>query len=72
MATKAAIAIRCDALGGENGDRIGVELRGKVEARLRQLKGKSVKSANASASMPKKQQQKADYSVSYVFLLRSP
>ena len=60
VATKAAIAIRCDALGETEGGDIGVELRGKVEARLRQLEGKSVKASNASASKPKKQQQKAD------------
>lgn len=66
VATKAAIAIRCDALGETEDAELGIELRQKVENRLRQLEGKSVKSANASASKPKKQQQKAEYSV-YVF-----
>lgn len=63
VATKAALAIRCDALGDGESSEIGVELRAKVEARLRQLEGKAVKSANASASKPKKEQKKAEYGV---------
>lgn len=47
LATKCALAIRCDALG-EGQDTtadIGIELRAKVETRLRQLEGKSFKSS---------------------------
>ncbi|KAJ3368844.1 Nucleolar protein 58, partial [Kappamyces sp. JEL0680] len=61
VATKAALAIRCDALGEGDMPEVGIELRSKVEARLRQLEGKSVKSANSSVSKLKKESKKAEY-----------
>jgi len=40
LAAKAALAIRCDALGeGETSTAIGIEARAKVEARLKSLEG---------------------------------
>lgn len=59
VATKAALAIRIDALGeGEALDaetgapRVGVMLRGKVEDRLRQLEGKARGGAGAAIAGP--------------------
>lgn len=63
VATKAAIAIRCDALGESDSPEIGIELRGKVEARLRQLEGKSVKAANTSVTKNKKDHKKQEYAM---------
>ena len=64
VATKTALAVRCDALGeGENSD-VGMEQRSKVEARLLQLEGKVAKSANSSATKVKHQQQAVSLSVS--------
>ncbi|BFZ55016.1 Nucleolar protein 58 [Savitreella phatthalungensis] len=39
LATKAALGLRIDALGEEEGNELGFELRAKVEARLRALDG---------------------------------
>lgn len=39
LATKAALGLRIDALGEEEGHELGLELRAKVEARLRSLDG---------------------------------
>jgi nucleolar protein 58 len=61
VATKAALAIRYDALGEGESAEFGIEMREKVEARLRQLEGKSFKSANSSAAKTKKDHKKADY-----------
>ncbi|KAJ3079506.1 Ribosomal RNA processing protein 1 A [Quaeritorhiza haematococci] len=59
VATKAALGIRCDALGeGKETPEIGLEQRAKVEARLRQLEGKAVHKANASGSKGKPSQKK--------------
>ncbi|KAI8900519.1 hypothetical protein BC833DRAFT_523416 [Globomyces pollinis-pini] len=63
VATKAALAIRCDALGDSDTPEVGIELRTKVENRLRQLEGKAVRSVNASASKVKKDQKKVEYSM---------
>ena len=52
VATKAALAIRCDALGETENSEMGIQARAKVEARLRQLEGKPTKSI-ASASKHK-------------------
>ena len=41
LAAKAALAVRVDALGDDPDNSIGLESRAKVEARLRQLEGKS-------------------------------
>ena len=41
LAAKAALAVRVDALGDDPDTSIGLESRAKVEARLRQLEGKS-------------------------------
>ncbi|KAJ8330154.1 hypothetical protein BDV3_002635 [Batrachochytrium dendrobatidis] len=59
VATKAALAIRCDALGeGENSE-IGIVQRAKVEARLRQLEGKAVRVTNSAAVKAKTPQKPA-------------
>ncbi len=58
VATKAALAIRCDALGDDETPSVGVELRTKVENRLRQLEGKLVKTPK-----PSKEQKKVEYSM---------
>jgi nucleolar protein 58 len=48
VATKAALSIRCDALGDKDTPEIGIEQRAKVEARLRQLEGRAdIKSQSA-------------------------
>jgi nucleolar protein 58 len=60
LATKTAIAVRCDALG-EGADitaEVGVIQRSKVELRLRQLEGKPAKSLKV-----KPQHQKAEYNL---------
>ncbi|KAJ3309703.1 Nucleolar protein 58 [Boothiomyces sp. JEL0838] len=61
LATKAALAIRCDALGDAETPEVGVELRTKVENRLRQLEGKAVQKSNTSKS--KKEVSKVEYSI---------
>ncbi|KAH6562381.1 hypothetical protein BASA60_004171 [Batrachochytrium salamandrivorans] len=59
VATKAALAIRCDALGEGESSEVGIEQRAKVEARLAQLEGKAVRSTNASAGKGKLPQKPA-------------
>ena len=51
VATKASLAIRYDALGegGENAGEMGLEQRLKIENRLRELEGKSVRQANSNS-----------------------
>ncbi|KAJ3255858.1 Nucleolar protein 58 [Boothiomyces macroporosus] len=61
LATKAALAIRCDALGDAETPEVGVELRTKIENRLRQLEGKAVQKSNTSKS--KKEVSKVEYSM---------
>lgn len=58
LATKAALSIRCDALGDSETPEIGLEMRSKIESRLRELEGKSTHKANASASKNKAPQKK--------------
>lgn len=43
LAAKAALAIRYDALGEDTNAEMGVENRAKLEARLRQLEEKGVR-----------------------------
>ncbi|KAI8904029.1 hypothetical protein EDD86DRAFT_213754 [Gorgonomyces haynaldii] len=65
LATKASLAVRVDALG-EGTDvspELGMQQRAKVEARLAQLEGKQIKSANATPARGKKEQSKANYQV---------
>ncbi|KAJ3104988.1 Nucleolar protein 58 [Physocladia obscura] len=57
VATKCALSVRVDALGETEGPTVGIELRAKVEARLRQLEGKA-KTAAGSATKNKKEGQK--------------
>jgi nucleolar protein 58 len=59
VATKTALAVRCDALGegSENAD-LGLESRVKIENRLRQLEGKAVRNVNAAAGVGKPKQAK--------------
>ncbi|KAG0256314.1 Nucleolar protein 58 [Mortierella polycephala] len=47
VATKAALSIRVDALGETETAEIGIENRGKVEARLRMLEGRPAASSSA-------------------------
>jgi nucleolar protein 58 len=63
VATKAALAIRCDALGESDTPEIGIELRTKVEARLRQLEGKPVASTTPKI---KKEMKKTDYKMFFL------
>jgi nucleolar protein 58 len=53
LAAKAALSIRCDALGDEDTPHIGAETRAKIEQRVRQLEGKSVKETTGGAATPK-------------------
>uniref|UniRef100_A0A7N0RFP6 Nucleolar protein 58 n=1 Tax=Kalanchoe fedtschenkoi TaxID=63787 RepID=A0A7N0RFP6_KALFE len=54
LAAKAALAIRCDALGDNEDNSIGVESRLKLEARLRNLEGRELgKSAGSAKGKPK-------------------
>lgn len=52
LAAKCALAIRVDALGDSPDATIGVEARAKVEARLRQLEGKTLET-DAAPGKPK-------------------
>ncbi|TPX66171.1 hypothetical protein SpCBS45565_g04633 [Spizellomyces sp. 'palustris'] len=61
VATKAALSIRCDALGDTDTPNIGIEQRAKVEARLRQLEGKAVRAAIGSAVKGKPSQKKYEF-----------
>ncbi|KAI9332050.1 hypothetical protein BDR26DRAFT_909154 [Obelidium mucronatum] len=54
VATKCALSIRVDALGEHDGPTVGIEMRAKLEARLRQLEGKA-KGVVGSASKGKKE-----------------
>jgi len=58
LAAKCALAIRVDALGDTTDATVGLEAREKVEARLRQLEGRSLAS---DAAKPKGKQQPAAY-----------
>ncbi|MBA0687318.1 hypothetical protein Goari_014866 [Gossypium aridum] len=49
LAAKAALAIRCDALGDDQDNSMGLENRAKLEARLRALEGKELGRAAGSA-----------------------
>ncbi|KAK3246972.1 Nucleolar protein 58, variant 2 [Cymbomonas tetramitiformis] len=49
LASKCALSIRVDALGDETDATIGVEARAKVEARLRQLEGRSLATSSGKA-----------------------
>ena len=69
LATKTALAVRCDALGDgtDVSPEVGIAQRAKVEARLRQLEGKVVKSANATPAKGKSDS-KPNYTP-YTFLM---
>ncbi|KAH9716408.1 putative nucleolar protein 5-2 [Citrus sinensis] len=49
LAAKTALAIRCDALGDDQDNSMGLENRAKLEARLRNLEGKELSRAAGSA-----------------------
>ncbi|XWS58285.1 hypothetical protein CRYUN_Cryun08bG0020700 [Craigia yunnanensis] len=49
LAAKAALAIRCDALGDDQDNSMGLENRAKLEARLRALEGKELGRSAGSA-----------------------
>ncbi|KAJ4849690.1 Ribosomal RNA processing protein 1 A [Turnera subulata] len=54
LAAKAALAIRCDALGEDQDGSLGLENRAKLEARLRSLEGKELsRSAGSAKGKPK-------------------
>ncbi|KAK8545441.1 hypothetical protein V6N12_026275 [Hibiscus sabdariffa] len=54
LAAKAALAIRCDALGDDQDNSMGLENRAKLEARLRALEGKELgRSASSAKGKPK-------------------
>ncbi|MBA0699787.1 hypothetical protein Goari_001393, partial [Gossypium aridum] len=54
LAAKAALAIRCDALGDDQDNSMGLENRAKLEARLRALEGKELgRSAGSGKGKPK-------------------
>ncbi|GMI84465.1 hypothetical protein like AT3G05060 [Hibiscus trionum] len=54
LAAKAALAIRCDALGDDQDNSMGLENRAKLEARLRALEGKELgRSAGSVKGKPK-------------------
>ncbi|XWS64642.1 hypothetical protein CRYUN_Cryun05aG0020200 [Craigia yunnanensis] len=54
LAAKAALAIRCDALGDDQDNSMGLENRTKLEARLRALEGKELgRSAGSAKGKPK-------------------
>ncbi|XP_073041216.1 probable nucleolar protein 5-1 [Primulina eburnea] len=54
LAAKAALAIRCDALGEGQDNTMGLENRAKLEARLRSLEGKELsRSAGSVKGKPK-------------------
>ncbi|KAH6830609.1 NOP56-like pre RNA processing ribonucleoprotein [Perilla frutescens var. hirtella] len=54
LAAKAALAIRCDALGDGEDNTMGLENRAKLEARLRSLEGKELsRSAGSVKGKPK-------------------
>ncbi|KAJ3289212.1 Nucleolar protein 58, partial [Borealophlyctis nickersoniae] len=61
VATKAALSIRCDALGETTSADVGIEARAKVEARLRQLEGKAGRAAISSAGKGKPNQKKFEF-----------
>ncbi|XP_011099778.1 probable nucleolar protein 5-2 [Sesamum indicum] len=54
LAAKAALAIRCDALGDGEDNSMGLENRAKLEARLRNLEGKELgRSVGSAKGKPK-------------------
>ena len=53
LAAKCSLAVRVDALGEGDDASLGIDARSKVEARLRQLEGGSVR-ASAPNGAPKK------------------
>ncbi|XWS57633.1 hypothetical protein CRYUN_Cryun09bG0190100 [Craigia yunnanensis] len=54
LAAKVALAIRCDALGDDQDNSMGLENRVKLEARLRSLEGKELgRSAGSAKGKPK-------------------
>jgi nucleolar protein 58 len=61
VASKAAISVRCDALGDKDTKEVGTELRNKIENRLRQLEGRSVHTVNAGAASGKAKQKKFNF-----------
>ncbi|TYG58976.1 hypothetical protein ES288_D08G265200v1 [Gossypium darwinii] len=54
LAAKAALAIRCDALGDDQDNSMGLENRAKLEARLRALEGKELGRSAGSAKGKRK------------------
>eukprot|EP00232_Nephroselmis_pyriformis_P003035 CAMPEP_0182913888 /NCGR_PEP_ID=MMETSP0034_2-20130328/38268_1 /TAXON_ID=156128 /ORGANISM="Nephroselmis pyriformis, Strain CCMP717" /LENGTH=510 /DNA_ID=CAMNT_0025050617 /DNA_START=49 /DNA_END=1581 /DNA_ORIENTATION=+ len=52
LAAKCALSIRVDALGESSDPTIGIESRAKVEARLRQLEGKSLATDSVKKGKP--------------------
>ncbi|KAJ3150415.1 Nucleolar protein 58 [Geranomyces variabilis] len=61
VAAKAALSIRCDAMGDSDTPNVGIEARAKIEARLRQLEGKAVRAVNVSSAKGKPAQKKYDF-----------
>ncbi|KAJ3413102.1 Nucleolar protein 58 [Chytridiales sp. JEL 0842] len=55
VATKAALSIRVDAMGESDAPQVGLQMRAKVEERLRQLEGKAKNAAGASSKNNNKQ-----------------
>jgi nucleolar protein 58 len=55
VATKAALSIRVDAMGESDAPQVGLQMRSKVEERLRQLEGKAKGAAGSSAKNKGKQ-----------------
>ncbi|KAL0294843.1 UNVERIFIED_CONTAM: putative nucleolar protein 5-2 [Sesamum radiatum] len=54
LAAKAALAVRCDALGDGEDNSMGLENRAKLEARLRSLEGRELgRSAGSAKGKPK-------------------
>jgi len=61
VATKAALSIRCDALGDTETPEIGIEQRAKVEATLRRLEGRAKNGLVLPSSRSKSKQQKFQF-----------
>jgi hypothetical protein len=61
LAAKAALSIRVDALGDKDAPAVGAEGRAKVEARLRQLEGKSAGLTLGGASANGKKTKKMEF-----------
>ncbi|KAJ3111186.1 Ribosomal RNA processing protein 1 A [Phlyctochytrium bullatum] len=74
VATKAALSVRVDALGESDGPTIGIELRAKVESRLKQLEGKAKAGGVAGfvkgKPIPGKKLERTSYIIIVVKLIR--